>query len=372
MFVSLNMMCFMRVLCSCFFLYLFVVVSATDLCKESNYAFTAKMHSGFILPHHKSITYITDGYMPGFEMAYSKNLYKNTNYANLYRYPKLGLGYFYTQLKQNDILGNAHALFPFMTIPVFREKKRIELNYTIGFGLSYLTKYFDLQQNVLNIAIGTPLNIYYNFRLEGQTQVLKNLSLSTGVSIIHFSNGNIRKPNLGLNYISGLVGLNYILNSVEPRFDKPEDYFIDDKWNYTFIYSAGVRTYNLLMNENFFASSFALDANYVLNQKRELSLGADVFYSEVIRNYLLSDSVFSIGNKDLYQVGLHAGHNLVYNRLTLVIQAGAYIYASYKERNIYSRFGLRYLLTDYLLFNLSLKTHLGSADFVEFGVGLKL
>jgi len=106
-----------------------------------------------------------------------------------------------------------------------------------------------------------------------------------------------------------------------------------------------------------------------LNYKRRIGLGADIFYNEVLKYDISPQNYEDVSIFDKTQYGVYVFHDMKYRRLVLLMQLGAYVYAKYKQQPIYTRIGIRYHLNDFLLANLSLKTHYANADFVEFGIG---
>ena len=58
------------------------------------------------------------------------------------------MGYVYFDYGNKEVLGKVHALYGFMNIPlVMSEKNDWLFNYRISFGMSYLTRKFDVHEN---------------------------------------------------------------------------------------------------------------------------------------------------------------------------------------------------------------------------------
>jgi hypothetical protein len=105
-------------------------------------------------------------------------------------------------------------------------------------------------------------------------------------------------------------------------------------------------------------------------------VGADAFFSNTVKREIKERFTYGQEDKryDHRRAGVFAGHELHANRLSLLIQAGVYVYQPYThlQRRFYQRYGLRYLLSDALCLSLQLKTHGGVAEVVAWGIGLKL
>jgi len=73
------------------------------------------------------------------------------------------------------------------------------------------------------------------------------------------------------------------------------------------------------------------------------------------------------------QLGGLLSYSLFFDRLSLKIQQGFYLRDSLKlNGSLYHRFGLRYVLSDRMFAQLSLKTHFAKADYGELGIGYLL
>ncbi len=355
-------------------LYTFIYMLFVSLCfsqdQSDNLFLKGKMHYGFLMPHHRSIEYSVQKHIPSFEV----DLFQQTQdglYEELYRYPRIGIGYFYSGLSNPQVYGQAHAIFPYMNIPFFPGMPTFQLNYRIAFGMAYLNKKFDVEQNISNVAIGTHLNIYFNFSFNAYYRITENIEFVSAVGLTHFSNGNVQKPNLGLNLITGSTGLNYKLLG-KPGKDKPilnEKPPALKKYAWSVIYSGGFRTYEFTINKKYFASSLVLNAARNINYKRKAGLGLDIFYSGAIAPAIEKRQNKKASFGELWQTGIHGLYDVRYNKMILTLQLGYYVYASYKQKPIYTRIGMNYKINRHIMANLSLKTHYAIADYIEWGIG---
>lgn len=357
------------------YLFLSVVLAESHATGQGNITnnvhIDSKFHYGFIMPHHKSITYVLEKHVYGFEINVSRPTYGKHIWEQLYRNPRNGIGYVFFDYGNPEILGKVHALYGFMNIPVVRDKKNNYLfNYRIAFGMSYLTKRFDVYENHLNTAIGSKINIYFRLGFDTKIPVSENLELLGEFGFTHCSNGKVRSPNYGLNVLSGSLGLSYFINSTNKEriiMELPEDY----KKNYfSVIYSAGAKVYDNLYNRYYFISSLSFDYERHVNLKRRVGIGADLFYDQSISEALAVDGELNKDLSNLFKFGLHGSHTLIYNKVLMTINIGRYLYSKYTDLSLfYSRLALKYKLTDHILLNLSLKAHSAKADFVEWGIG---
>jgi hypothetical protein len=252
-------------------------------------------------------------------------------------------------------------------------KRKLTLNYEIDFGAGYLSKKFDPENNLMNIAISSRYNIFVGLRLNLAYQINSRNELTAGCKFFHFSNGKTGTPNLGLN--AAVVSLGYhfrIKPIVKPKRDviAPVNH---KKHYYELGIAAGGKVDDQISNKYYFVSSLVLDYKYFPGFKYGFGAGADLFYDQALGPNKTSDLGGTYTNADLYQFGVHAGVYSRFSRLVVMLHIGDYLYASYcKYASFYSRIGFRYMITDHILFNFSLKSHYAIADFVEWGFAYSL
>ena len=74
------------------------------------------------------------------------------------------------------------------------------------------TKKFIKNENEVNNAIGSNINAYIQLRFGLEWKIAKPLRLVTAFTYNHFSDGAVKLPNLGINTMTGTVGLIYYPN----------------------------------------------------------------------------------------------------------------------------------------------------------------
>ena len=77
------------------------------------------------------------------------------------------------------------------------------------------TKKFELSDDYENVAVGSHLNVHFRYHLGLQYDISSNLKLKSGLNFHHFSNANMREPNLGLNMLSVSLGLSKAISKQE-------------------------------------------------------------------------------------------------------------------------------------------------------------
>lgn len=125
-------------------------------------------------------------------------------------YQGIGLaGYTFGEKKQ---LGDPFALYLFQGANLAVLCDRLSLNYEWNFGLSAGWEPYDPYDNYYNIIIGSKINAYINTNVYLNLMLSRKFDLTTGITLTHFSNGNTRFPNAGLNTVGLKAGLTYNFN----------------------------------------------------------------------------------------------------------------------------------------------------------------
>lgn len=154
-------------------------------------------------------------------LKYSFQYYPNSYTDRIYRGAYQGIGLAYYSLESKEELGSPIALYLFQGARIARFNPRLSFNYEWNFGVSFGWKPFDEYENSYNKVIGSKINAYINTNFYLNYMLSKQVDLTAGVDLTHFSNGNTRFPNAGLNTIGLKVGLVYNFNRNGDCFSKP-------------------------------------------------------------------------------------------------------------------------------------------------------
>lgn len=331
----------------------------------------SRFHYGFIWPHHESIRYLQRGHIPAFDLRVSRTIV-DKEWGQLYRFPDVGFGYYHANLKWKEVLGNVDAAYGFIKVPVLR-KPRFRINYSFAFGAAFMSEHFSIDDNYINIAIGSGTNVYVNLGLETQWALRDNLVFLLGADLSHYSNGAIKKPNLGFNVPSINVGIKYAVNQVQKLPDpikRPTAY--QKVFDVQAISSFGLKEIHPAANDNYFISSLWVDAGMMITRRKRMGLGLDVFYDASILDRMRDEGVEKVGKLNNIRQGAHVSYDLIFGKVYFTMQVGYYFLVDWNDDgDLYSRFGLRYRHGK-MIYNLSLKTHMGRADYIEWGVGYVL
>lgn len=343
-------------------------------------------HSGMIMPHVPSIDFLSRGYTTGIDLRLIRRTDGSKPWHRHYHRPLLGIGYHGGSLGNQRIYGQAHSLYGFFEAPLWNLARSVYLNYQMSAGLSYITRTFDLDKNIYNIAIGTHLNLHYQLSLLAGYRLTPTYHVVAGLGLTHFSNGKIHSPNKGLNLISTTVGIRYRFNdqpsqqprnggipgdrpaSASPEPQSPADY---DKNHFSLVWSHGLKDHNRFHPAVYYVSSLNFSYERQYAPVARFGLGLDAFYNPSLKHHQDNKRQGSdLTNPTLYRMGVHLSHDIQVGDFALTLQLGHYLYNRvFYITDFYNRVGLKYYSSPHLMWNLSLKSHNANAEFIELGFG---
>jgi len=360
---------FTYLFCMCFFL------SFSQEKKASSSSFDVNYFTGNIALHNNDILHLIQGHPEGFILSWNKKTFGEEEWQQRYNYPDYGVSLAYQNLK-NDVLGNnvsvyAHYNFYFL--------KR-NLMFRIGQGLGYASNPYDKKDNPKNIAFGSRiLSSTYAMLNYKKERIVNRFGLQAGLSLIHYSNANVKAPNTSVNTIAFNVGVTYNLDEEDPEYLKTitkEKFTQPIKYN--LVFRTGINESDVIGSGQYPFYILSAYADKRLGHKSAIQLGTDVFFSNFLKEYIYYRSVAfpeegEDGTADYKRVGVFAGHELFINKMSLVTQLGYYVYYPYDfEGRTYIRIGMKRYFGEKWFAALTLKSHGAKAEAVELGVGIRL
>ncbi|WP_418990872.1 acyloxyacyl hydrolase [Alistipes sp.] len=144
-----------------------------------------------------------------FHLRYSFRFRPGSLPDRIYGGTYQGLGVARFAFGNKTELGNPVAVYLFQGARIARIGERLSLNYEWNFGLSFGWKPYDRETNPDNVMTGSKMNAYLNTDFYLLWKLTPRIDLNAGLVLTHFSNGNTKFPNAGLNSIGGQIGLTY-------------------------------------------------------------------------------------------------------------------------------------------------------------------
>lgn len=337
----------------------------------------SRANYGFLIAHHLEMETF-NRHLPSFEINLARSTYGKNQWEALYKYPLTGVSYWNAWLGDRQILGQAHAVMPFISFPLLKSDKS-ELNFRLAAGMGYLTKKFDRIKNYKYIAIGSHLNAAINLMFEYRWKPVEHLQLSAGVQLMHFSNGSIKTPNFGLNIPSASAGLAFRINKENPyikrsmrpsltMFEFDGRQFLEVRINSLY----GIKTIGEVISENYNVVAGAISVLKPVGYKGRAGLCFDLSYDASDAMYVGIKGVDYNNNLQLLKPGVAVMYEVVLSRLSFPFAIGFYTGGLYKSEGMsYYKLGIQYLVSRNVFTSITLKTHFARADYVALGLGYR-
>jgi len=333
-----------------------------------------EMENGGILQQKglKNTTY-EGAYYNGLNLKVGfKSRAKRDQYYQVYNYPIYGIG-IYSSTFNSPIIGSPYAIYGFVQTPIYpKENSKWSYDYRLGLGLSGNFKPYNEQENPLNLVIGSKNNVFIDLGIRAQYRLTDHLKVGAGLAFHHFSNGALALPNKGVNLIPATVSVNYQFNpDVKIHRDSVLEPF-SKKIYYHLNYGVGFKQLRDDLDHRFFKTTLSGYASRFVSYKWRLGAGVDLFYSSSGNDEeIAGDKSGELASKLSGGPSFYVAH-VLNERLVLNGNVGYYIHNQRfngEIKKFFLRAGARYYVYKNLNAGVSIKAHMGKADFIEWTVG---
>lgn len=343
---------------------------------DNPFAIEAAVLRGNILPHTEDMYHLVNGHPKGFMLSLLNRTDGSKEWHHAYNYPDYG-GYFLYQDFKSEALGQNYSVGALYNFYFWKRRLQLKLSQ----GIAYTTNPYDKVDNSRNKAFGSKFMGNTNIGLAYDNQKLfKNIGFQAGLLFTHYSNGRVKSPNSGINTYVLNLGVSYNFaddlkrevdtTTVQKSYKEPI--------HYNFVLRTGINENPIIGSGQFPFYHIGFYADKRLNRKSALQLGAELFLTKSIQEYIEYYAVaYPEDNIDIdtdyKRIGIFIGHELLINRISLEAQIGYYAYQPFKKDiPIYDRVGIKYYFTDKIFGGFTIKTHLFLAEALEFGIGYRL
>ncbi len=357
----------------------FMVLSGLNLFSQekspTDSYFDLNYFSGNIALHNNDILHLITGHPEGIIFSWNKKTFGDQAWEQRFNYPDYGTSFIFQDLR-NDVLGNNYGLYAHYNFYFFKRKLMLRL----GQGIAYNTNPYDKLENHKNIAFGSHLlsSTYLMLNYKKQ-RLFSRVGLQTGLTLVHYSNANVKAPNTSVNTIAFNLGLTYDLDEENREFfDNLEKEKFTERIKYNLAFRTGINQSDIIGSGQFPFYIFSAYADKRLSHISAIQLGVDVFFSDFLKELIYYQSVSFpelnvTGDEDYKRVGLFVGHELFINKMSIETQLGYYVYYPFDfEGRTYMRIGLKHYFGDKFFGAMTLKSHGAKAEAVELGVGVRL
>ena len=357
-------------------LLLFFSISLFSQGKETSSFLGLNYFYGTILRHNKDIAHLVKGHPEGLLLSYNRKTFGDKRWQQAYNYPDWGFSFLYHN-PHNSILGENYGLHGHYNFYFFKRN----LLFRVGSGISYSSNPFDLETNFKNNAYGSDiLNSTYFLINYNKQNIFKGFGLQAGLTLIHYSNANVRAPNSSTNTMAFNIGMHYELDQKESPalFKKSSFEAYSEPIKFNLMLRGGVNESDFigLGQHPFWIVSTFVDKR--ISYLSSLQFGTEVFFAKFLKKQIEYVAVAfpkfgEDGDADTTRVGVFVGHVLHLNKLGVLGQLGYYAYyPSSFESRVYIRAGLNYYFYKNLVGSVTLKSHGAKVEAVEFGLGIRI
>ena len=294
----------------------------------------------------------------------------------LHNHPQVGISFLYADFNQPRVFGKAYTVFPHIRFDFLKAQKS-NAYFRLGTGVAYLNKPFDVLTNETNNIIGSKINNITQLKFGYDYQIARQWNAALGFGLTHFSNSSVRKPNLGINVVSGHVGLQYTPQSLGrsnqfgdlPAYNRSIRGHAHVGLAFTERLPAGGPTYLVYIINAGIQKQVSL--------KNKAGVGLEYEYNEEVHDFLVNQEIFEENTVwDASRLQVYLYDEFLFNKIGLSAQLGYYVHAPFTTSSSYTfKLGLHYYWlnhyehTDQFYVAAYLKSHLSVAQYVEVGVG---
>jgi hypothetical protein len=268
------------------------------------------------------------------------NVFKQTDGSRPWQrklhYPEIGGGVFFVIHHDRDTIGNAFAAYVYWKYALLRTKI-MDFNLKMGIGLAYATKKFIKNENEVNNAIGSNINAYIQLRFGLEWKIAKPLRLVTAFTYNHYSDGAVKLPNLGINTMTGTVGLIYYPNIEKYKLVMHQDSFSKKPTYKNELFARATIGFldvinNLIPDKTYLMQSTSIGYTRYLNITNKLSASANLEFNfgepSIYVNTLVSEN--KLLKKAATNLSVSISDEILIGRVAMHLELGAYLYHTYR------------------------------------------
>ena len=120
-----------------------------------------------------------------------------------------GIGVGFNNFYDNKEIGRPTAVYLLQGARLAKLSPCIDLSYEWNFGISFGWHPYKEYENSYNMVVGSRANAYINFGLLLDWRITPSWNMKFGLEATHFSNGNTKYPNAGVNTLGGRICATY-------------------------------------------------------------------------------------------------------------------------------------------------------------------
>ena len=340
--------------------------------RQSSLIVGLRPHYGFIVKHSGKLEGLTKTFPWGLEVDANWQLMSEQSWQYCFCYPRAGVSFFYTNFANPEVLGSSFALYPFIE-PAINGDRKLHTTIRFGMGPTFLNNVFDSIENPENKFYSTRISFIVHANFGVNYVVSEKFFLRISADFNHISNGGIKNPNLGINFPTASIGLEYNFNPL-PYIIRSKDKSIklinySRRFDLT-VFATGKTA--VKGEERYPVYGISSGFSYVVGRQHAISLAAEFTVDLADRKEITKDSLMkNDAFIDHKYIAVFAGHELILGRFNFYQQLGVYLYSPFERRDmVFQRYGLNFYVTRKFFIGTNLKAHREVADFLDLRAGI--
>ncbi len=328
--------------------------------------------TGLIIPHRDTLRDIASTTPRGFQFEISRFNISEKSWRSCNCYARTGFSFSFFDYGNAEELGQSYNLAFFLE-PYFNVNNKLSFSYRAGMALSYLNKTYNQNTNPENLFYSSTISYMLNVALQANYKLKPQLTANAGIFYNHISNGGMKQPNLGMNFPTLSVGVDYILNPIDYKLPK---YSKDANFNKDLRYYARVIGSLKTVESN--DSAIADAQRPVIGVEVGLIKPFSKLNAVIIGSEFISDQSWKLRNErwnadfDHRTINLMLGHGFLLARFTFTQQMGIYVYKNYPNTSslFFQRYALFYQMGNFMSLGFSMKAHMEIAEIMNIHAGI--
>ena len=333
--------------------------------------FAIKADYGTVVIHTKAIEAMRGARPTGFGFEISKQAKDSATYQLCSSYPRVGLQFQYFNYG-TPILGNSGKISYFIQ-PVYRINNYLHFFFRASIGLSYSDNPFNPNSPIdtLNQSYSIRFNPYLQVSSGWGLRLSSKLSMEVNSAFNHISNGNINRPNRGLNWLTGSIALLYTPNgSSLPRYHRIKNKFwkglpIDYRLGMLYVGKQDYAGHTMGYARTFAAGGF-IEASKQIGGIHAIVAGIQVYHNNLQVDPPAEDVPNWKNKHTSVLAGLYVGHEFLLGKVIISQVVGRYISQHpVFYNNYFHQHSFRYVLNRHWQPGFAFRAHADEADFIS-------
>jgi Lipid A 3-O-deacylase (PagL) len=307
-------------------------------------AWQTNIYLGTLFKHKaefNAVPYIKKALFADIGICFAKS---EKEYAYFFHQPIFSLNAIVESTGNRFVLGKAIGIYGAIDFLLVKAKRHCLVG-SYGQGLVVLTKKNNALTNPNNLIMSTWINSLSKFSLQYQYALSQKISLVAKANFLHISNGNVKKPNLGINMPAWSLGIKHTTQQKNTKLEfnnnTPTVYY--KKLHFSLEVKEGLGEYNEFPGRPFKTFACTPKLHYFLKKYVAFFTGLEAENNDYLYYYALLTYQDRAG-KNLLRTSIQGGVQLLMGHLGIQLTKGHYFHNLGKDGDNYTELDVQYFL----------------------------